>query len=75
MQEFHVDIFGFDYFKDLYQNDVYFREAFEAWKNSVSRDTGPWRELMLQDDFLFKKIELFIPCCSTRENLMHEKKN
>jgi len=61
MQDFHVQIFGFDYLKDLYEDDVDFREAFEACKNSVSRDSSPWREFMLHDGLLFKNNQLCIP--------------
>ena len=75
MQEFHVHILGFDCLKDLYEDDVDFRQAFEACKKLVSIDKIPWRDFMLQDGLLFKKIQLCIPRFSMRETLMQEKHN
>ena len=61
--------------KDLYDNDADFKEAFAACKNSVIRDSSPWKEFMLQDGLLFKNNQLCIPNFSMRENLVQEKHN
>ena len=54
MQESQIHILGFDYLKDLYDVDGYFKEAFAAYKNSFNRDSSPWKEFMLWDGLLFK---------------------
>lgn len=51
MQKCHVHIFGFDYLKDFFEDDVYFLEDFEACMNHMSRDGSPQREILLQDFF------------------------
>lgn len=58
-----MHIFGFDYLKDLYKDDVDCQDAFEACRNPVSRDRIPWREFMLQDGLLLKKSQVCIPLC------------
>ena len=43
MQESQIHVLGFDYLKDLYDVDAYFKEAFAACKNLVNRDSSPWK--------------------------------
>ena len=47
MQESQLHILGFDYLKDLYDIDAYFKEAFTVCKNPVNRENSPWKEFML----------------------------
>ena len=54
MHESQVEVLGFDFLKDLYGVDSYFHDAFEACRNTVRRDWGPWSEYMLQDGMLLK---------------------
>ena len=75
MRGSQIHILGFDYLKDLYDVDAYFKESFSACKNSVNRDSSPWNEFMQQDVLLFKNNQLCIPNCSMRENLAQEKHN
>ena len=75
MQESQIHILGFYYLIYLYDIDADFREAFAACKNSVNRDSSPWKEFMLQDGLLFKNNQLCIPNFSMRENLVQEKYN
>ena len=70
MKESQIHILGFDYLKDLYDIDVDFKETFAACKNSVNRESSPWKEFILQDGLLFKNNQLCIPNCSMRENLV-----
>lgn len=72
---FSCKYLGFDYSKDLYEDDVDFCEAFEASKNLVGRDNNPWRHFILKDSLLFKNNQLYIPHYSMRDNFMQENYN
>ena len=61
------------FFKELYETDSDFKEAFDACKNPVLMDGSKWLDYFLQDGLLFKKNQLCIPNCSMRENLIKEK--
>jgi hypothetical protein len=73
IQESQVQFTGFDFMKELYENDADFKEAFEACFNTKNPDRSPWMEEMIHDDLLFKNNQLFIPICSMREKLIKEK--
>lgn len=73
MQENQVQVTMFDSMKELYEDDVDFKEAFEACKNPAVRDRTRWLEFMIQDGLLFKGNQLCIPKCSIKENLIKEK--
>ena len=75
MHESQVEVLGFDFLKDLHEIDSYFQDAFQACRNLVNRDRGPWNEYMLQDEMLFKNSKLCIPIYLMRENLIQEKHN
>ena len=52
MQESQIQFMGFEFKKELYENDAYFKEAFEPGKNPTLRDRIPWLEYMLYDGLL-----------------------
>jgi hypothetical protein len=72
LQEFKVRTLGFDDLKDMYADDLEFKEAYEATENPVLRDRSQWIEYVIQDKLLFKGNQLCIPICSMRENLLKE---
>jgi len=41
MQEFQVNVVGFDELKHMYKDDPNFKEAYAACENPVSRDRNP----------------------------------
>lgn len=61
------------FLQDLYEKDIYFKEAFEAGRNIVLLDRRKWLDNFLQEGLLFKRNQLCIPSCSMRENLIKEK--
>jgi hypothetical protein len=63
MQEFKVKTLGFDNLKEIYKNDLDFKEAYEAYENPILRDRSQWTEYMIQDGLLFKENQLCIPRC------------
>jgi hypothetical protein len=54
LQEFKVKTLGFDNLKDMYRDDPYFKEAYEASENPVLRDRRQWNEYLIQDGLLFR---------------------
>lgn len=73
LQESQIQVVGFDFLKELYENDSDFKEAFEACRNPALADRSKWLDYFLQDGLLFRKNQLCIPVCSMRENLIKEK--
>jgi hypothetical protein len=73
LQEFQVKTLGFEHLKDMYFDDEYFKEAYEACTNPVLRDRSQWVEYMIQEGFFFKGNQLCIPKCSMRDKLLREK--
>ena len=61
---------GFDYIKEMYKDESYFKEAYEACMNLLSRDKFNWIEYMLHEGLLFKGIQLCIPKYSIMDNLL-----
>jgi hypothetical protein len=57
----------------MYREDLDFKEAYEACKNTLLGDKIPWIEYLIQDGLLFKGSQLCIPKCSMRDNLLKEK--
>jgi len=68
-----LNVLGLEHLKDMYLEDVYFKEAYEACHNPILRDRSPWMDFTLQEGLLFKGIKFCIPKCSMRENLLQEK--
>jgi hypothetical protein len=73
LQEFKVKTLGFDDLRDMYKDDLDFKEAYEAAENPILGDRSKWTEYMIQEGLLFKGNQLCIPKCSMRENLLKEK--
>jgi hypothetical protein len=59
--------------KDMYCDDVDFKEAYEACANPVLRARSQWPEYMVQEGLMFKGNQLCIPKISMRDNLLKEK--
>jgi hypothetical protein len=75
VQEFQVKTLGFEHLKEMYQEDLDFKEAYEAYENPLLRDKNSWVEYLIQDGLLFKGSQLCIPRCSMIDNLLKEKHN
>jgi hypothetical protein len=73
MQEFRVKTLGFDNLKEMYRDDLDFKEAYEASENPILRGRSQWTKYMIQDGLLFRGNQLCIPKCSMRENPLKEK--
>jgi hypothetical protein len=75
MQEFRVKTLGFDSLKEMYRDELDFKEAYEASETPILRDISQWTEYMIHDGLLFKGNQLCILKCSMRENLLKENHN
>jgi hypothetical protein len=75
LQEIQVNILGFDGLKEMYKDDVYFKDVYETCENPVVSHRSQWLDYMLHEGLLFKNIKLCIPKCLMRENLIKEKNN
>jgi hypothetical protein len=73
IHEFQVKTLGFEHLKELYQEDLDFKEAYEACENPLLGDKSPWKRYLIHDGLLFKGSQLCIPRCSMRDNLLKEK--
>jgi hypothetical protein len=54
LQKFQVKTLGFEHHKDMYCDEPYFKEAYEACANPVLKDRSQWREYMIQYGLLIK---------------------
>ena len=66
LNSLHSRLFGLEFIKDLYANDVDFGSMFQAC------ESGPFEKFYLFDGFLFKENKLCVPKCSLREALIRE---
>ena len=73
VQESQIQVLDLDFLKELYENDLDFKEAFEAYKNPILLDKSKSLDFFLQEGLVFKRNQLFIPNLSMRENLIKEK--
>eukprot|EP00253_Pinus_taeda_P036208 PITA_36208 len=73
LQESTIQVLGFEHLKDLYEVDADFKEAYEACKNPLLRDSSSWLDYNMQEGLLFKGEQLCIQECFMRENLFQEK--
>jgi hypothetical protein len=47
MQEFRVKTMGFDNLKEMYRDDLDFKEEYEVSENPFLRDRSQWIEYMI----------------------------
>jgi hypothetical protein len=47
LQEFKVKTLGFDDLRDMYRDDPYFKEVYEATENPILRDRSQCEEYMI----------------------------
>jgi hypothetical protein len=47
LQEFRVKTLSFDDLRDMYRDDAYFKEVYEATENPILRDRSQWTEYMI----------------------------
>ena len=47
IQEFQVKTLGFEHLKEMYQEDLDFKEAYEAYENPLLRDNNLWVEYLI----------------------------
>jgi hypothetical protein len=73
LQELQVETLGYEHLKEMYQEDLYFKETYEACDNPFLRNISQWMEYMIQDGLLFKGIQLCILKYSMRDNFLKEK--
>jgi hypothetical protein len=73
LQQFKVKTLGFDDLRDMYVDDLDFKESYEVAENPFLKDSSKWAEYMIHEGLLFKGNHLCIPNCSMRENLLKEK--
>jgi hypothetical protein len=59
VQEFQVETLGFEHLKEMYKEDVDFKEDYKACKNPLLGDRSPWIEYLIQDGLFFKGSQLF----------------
>ncbi|GJY66145.1 RNA-directed DNA polymerase [Tanacetum coccineum] len=62
----HVQVVGFEIFKEIYGDDLDFAVIWEKCQDQ------PYQRFALQDEFLFKDNRLCIPKCSLRESIIME---
>jgi hypothetical protein len=70
-----MDTLGFEHLKEMYREDTDFKESYEACKNPLLGVKSPWTKYLIQDGLFFKGIQLCIPRCSMRDNMLKEKHN
>ena len=58
VQEGKIHVLGFEFMKELYDQDSDFQEVFEACKSPIHYDRGKWAEFMIQDGLLFRNNQL-----------------
>ena len=63
-----VEVSGFDNLKSLYENDLDFVEPWKVCKEQIMSDK--WTDYFIQEDMLFKGVQLCIPRGSMRENII-----
>jgi hypothetical protein len=65
-----VETLGFEHLKEMYHEDLDFKEAYGAYENPLLTDISKWIEYLIQDGHFFKGIQLCIPKFSMRDNLL-----
>jgi len=59
-------VLGFEHLKGLYAEDEDLEELYSMWSKH------PKGDFLVQEGYLFKRVRLCIPKCSTRELLIRE---
>jgi hypothetical protein len=54
MREFQVKTLGFEHLKNMYHDDIDFKEAYESCASPLFRDRIQWTEYMIQERLLFR---------------------
>jgi hypothetical protein len=67
-----VEVVSLECMKELYAEDIYFAEAWEACKAPWSIDRTLYLDFHIQEGFLFKNQSLCIPQSSLQLNLVRE---
>lgn len=62
----NAKVMGFEYIKELYENDSDFSQIFQSCAN------GAFQKFYKNEGFLFKENRLCVPLCSLRELLVRE---
>jgi hypothetical protein len=47
VHEFQVETLGFEHLKEMYQEDIDFKEAYKACNNPLLGDKNPWMEYLI----------------------------
>lgn len=71
--EMKVETVYFDYLKTLYKDDLDFAKPSKACMYHLTAEKYKWIDYFIQDDMLFKGIQLFIPRGYMRGNIIKEK--
>lgn len=75
MQEVSLHSMGIEPLKELYKEELDFKDAYNACLNFSICFHVDFSDYMLQEGLLFKGNLLCVPKCSTRENIIREKHN
>jgi hypothetical protein len=51
---FQVNVLRFHDLKEMYKDDVYFKDAYATCENPMRRDKIPWLEYMIHETLFFK---------------------
>jgi hypothetical protein len=73
VHEFQVNTLAFEHLKDMYCDDIDFKEGYEACTNPVLRDRGKLIECMVHEGLFFKGNQSCIQKFSMKDNHLKEK--
>jgi len=73
LQETQIQVLGFDFINELYEEYAYLIEEFEACKSHASQEHSFWIDYLIQYWFIFKNNQLCIPDHSMGGNSIKEK--
>jgi hypothetical protein len=75
VQEVQLQSIGIESFKELYEGDEDFSEAYKVCKDFKNHFHSQFADYTIQNDLLFREGQLCIPKGSMRENVIQEKHN
>lgn len=70
-----VEVIGMEKMKKLYEDDLYFLEAWRVNKDPWRCDKAPFMDYFIHEGLLFRNIKLCILMYSIRGNLIRELHN